>query len=323
MTSEALAQLAGALRRLGAYDIDLQGLLPAWELHRLRLKEVPPWLASQAWVRLLCVGEALPRAEPTLGVEVDALIDVGLLEEVLPGHVVSGLQLYPFRGLAILTDWPSVTLGPPGNEPVMAIGTDSLELCLALAPPEPPGFPEAHLAGLRVLDLCTGSGIAALHALRCGAQEVVAVDISPRAAEIAKVNGFINGLDSKLTIHQGDLFEGIGEVHGVFDLMVANPPFVAVPASASASLYVDGGSDGLAVTRRLVAGACERLEKASRGTLVMIGEFPNLAAEEPRCLSFLASKSAWLAARGLLCRGASPKCCSLCSRACQATCSRA
>ena len=31
-------------------------------------------------------------------------------------------------GLLLLTDWPSVTVGP--DEPVMAIGTDSLELSL-------------------------------------------------------------------------------------------------------------------------------------------------------------------------------------------------
>ncbi|CAE7037052.1 DNAH7 [Symbiodinium sp. CCMP2592] len=286
---EAVLKLAGVLRSLKIHATVLQGLLPASELHHLRFKSESECLsevfdsfvlASEPWVRLLCVGETLPRADVAAFVaEVNAMLDVGLLEEVLPRHLASGLQLYPFRGLALLTDWPSVTLGPPGDEPVMAIGTDSLELCLALSPGDGPEA-TSDLSGLRVLDLCTGSGIAALHALRCGAEEAVAVDLSPRAASIAKVNGLINDLGSRLTVCQGDLFqaiEGIADMRG-FDLIVANPPFVAAPENVKASLYVHGGRDGLAVTRRLVSGACDHLE-SQNGTLVMIGEFPNLSAE--------------------------------------------
>ncbi|CAE7331600.1 prmB, partial [Symbiodinium sp. KB8] len=264
-------------------------LLPASELHHLRFKSESECLSEvfdsseltpEPWVRLLCIGEALPRAEvAAFAAEVSAMLDIGLLEEVLPGHLASGLQLYPFRGLALLTDWSSVTLGPPGDEPVMAIGTDSLELCLALSPGDEKA--KSDLSGLRVLDLCTGSGIAALHALRCGADEAVAVDLSPRAASIAKVNGLINDLGSRLTVCQGNLFEaieGIADTRG-FDLIVANPPFVAAPENVKASLYVHGGRDGLTVTRRLVAGACDHLESQD-GALVMIGEFPNLSTEE-------------------------------------------
>eukprot|EP00439_Symbiodinium_sp_Y106_P068404 s1229_g11.t1 len=286
---EAVLKLAGVLRSLKIHATVLQGLLPASELHHLRFKSESECLsevfdsfvlASEPWVRLLCVGETLPRADiAAFAAEVSTMLDVGLLEEVLPGHLASGLQLYPVRGLALLTDWPSVTLGPPGDEPVMAIGTDSLELCLALSPGDGPEA-TSDLSGLRVLDLCTGSGIAALHALRCGAEEAVAVDLSPRAASIAKVNGIINDLGSSLTVCQGDLFqaiEGIADMRG-FDLIVANPPFVAAPEKLKASLYVHGGSDGLAVTRRLVSRACDHLESQD-GTLVMIGEFPNLSAE--------------------------------------------
>ncbi|CAE7406660.1 DNAH7 [Symbiodinium microadriaticum] len=285
---EAVLLLAGVLRSLEIYATVLPGLLPASELHHLRFKSESECLSEvfdsseltpEPWVRLLCIGEALPRAEvAAFAAEVSAMLDIGLLEEVLPGHLASGLQLYPFRGLALLTDWSSVTLGPPGDEPVMAIGTDSLELCLALSPGDEKA--KSDLSGLRVLDLCTGSGIAALHALRCGADEAVAVDLSPRAASIAKVNGLINDLGSRLTVCQGNLFEaieGIADTRG-FDLIVANPPFVAAPENVKASLYVHGGRDGLTVTRRLVAGACDHLESQD-GALVMIGEFPNLSTE--------------------------------------------
>ena len=50
---------------------------------------------------------------------------------------------------------------------------------------------QRHVSAIRasqhqVLDLCCGSGVAALHALRCGAKTCVAVDLSDRACAVAK-----------------------------------------------------------------------------------------------------------------------------------------
>eukprot|EP00434_Breviolum_minutum_P002108 symbB.v1.2.001863.t2/scaffold77.1/size347087/34 len=181
--------------------------------------------------------------------------------------------------LLLLTDWSSVTVGP-ADEPVMAIGTDSLELCLGLGKFD-------GLAGLSVLDLCCGSGVAALHALRCGAKTCVAVDLSDRACAVAKANAVINDLE--LTVLKGDLYSalsGIGKMVMDFDVIVANPPFVAAPLDAKTSLYVHGGPDGLAVTRRIFEGHFD-----NSCSIVVIGEFPNLSQD--KLPPFLADCPGW------------------------------
>ena len=51
------------------------------------------------------------------------------------------------------------------------------------------------VAGLRVLDLATGSGLCALAARRAGAASVLAVDVDPYAEAAAGLNAELNGLD--------------------------------------------------------------------------------------------------------------------------------
>src|SRR5581483_6502210 len=79
-----------------------------------------------------------------------------------------------------------------------------------------------------VLDLCTGSGILAIHAALRGAESVWAVDISRRAVWAARLNARLNGVH--VNARHGDLF---GPVSGrVFDLIVSNPPYLPGPESA-------------------------------------------------------------------------------------------
>ena len=73
-----------------------------------------------------------------------------------------------------------------------------------------------------VLDLGTGSGIAALVAGRW-AQRVVAVDINPQAVACARANVNRHRLGHKIDVRQGDLFQPVqGEQ---FDRVLFNPPF--------------------------------------------------------------------------------------------------
>ena len=58
----------------------------------------------------------------------------------------------------------------------------------------------AEVAGRRVLDLATGSGLCALAALRAGAVHVEGVDVDPVAVEAARLNAERNGLDLDLTL---------------------------------------------------------------------------------------------------------------------------
>jgi HemK-related putative methylase len=83
----------------------------------------------------------------------------------------------------------------------------------------------------RVLDMGTGSGIAALAAARHGAR-VVAVDINPDAVRCARINVLMNRLEERVDVRQGDLFAPVeGER---FDLVLFNPPFyIGAPRDAA------------------------------------------------------------------------------------------
>lgn len=123
----------------------------------------------------------------------------------------------------------------------------------------------------RVLDLCTGSGcIAAAIASQLKNATIVASDISPDALAVARRNFQRLGLDQRITLLQGDLYEALTELVDPqpFDLILANPPYIpadVIPTlDANVRQYeprlaLDGGADGLAVIRRILAGAAQRL----------------------------------------------------------------
>jgi release factor glutamine methyltransferase len=80
------------------------------------------------------------------------------------------------------------------------------------------------LAGKRVVDVGTGTGILALAAARAGAANVLAVDINPNAARAAAENAAANGLDTQVTAVCSDLLSGVSP-GGIFDVILSNPPF--------------------------------------------------------------------------------------------------
>jgi release factor glutamine methyltransferase len=119
-----------------------------------------------------------------------------------------------------------------------------------LAPPQPV-----------IVELCCGSGALALAVASTLPQvELYATDIDPAAVRCAGRN--LAGLAGVL---QGDLFEPLPtSLVGRIDLLLANAPYVptgSIPLMPpEARLYeplvaLDGGSDGLDVQRRIIAGA--------------------------------------------------------------------
>jgi len=75
--------------------------------------------------------------------------------------------------------------------------------------------------GARALDLGTGSGAIAIALARAGL-DVVAIDRSPDALEIAGQNA--RRLKAQVAFAASDWFSAVS---GRFDLIVANPPYVA------------------------------------------------------------------------------------------------
>ena len=129
----------------------------------------------------------------------------------------------------------------------------------------------------RVLDLCTGSGcLAVIAAMRFPNAAVDAVDVSADALAVAARNVAEHGLDKRITLHCGDLF---GPVHSMrYDVIISNPPYVDAAAMAALppecrhepTLALDGGSDGIAVVRRIIDNAGRHLT-ANAGLLCEVG----------------------------------------------------
>lgn len=116
-------------------------------------------------------------------------------------------------------------------------------------------------APLKILDLCTGSGCIALAlAAQLPHACVTAVDISPRALQVARHNAERLKLQEKITFIESDLWEN---VQGDFDIIVSNPPYIPsgdLPGlmrevQAEPALALDGGPDGLQLTRQIIRRA--------------------------------------------------------------------
>ncbi len=135
----------------------------------------------------------------------------------------------------------------------------------------------AHMhTGDCVLDLGTGSGCIAITLALESKSTVFATDISRAALDVAVDNA--HRLQAKVQFAAGDL--GTAFADATFDIVVSNPPYVALGDRASLQIEVRehdpalalfGGDDGLEVYRCLIPEAA-RLLKPS-GLLVMeLGE---------------------------------------------------
>ncbi|MFA4929148.1 MAG: HemK2/MTQ2 family protein methyltransferase [Patulibacter sp.] len=124
------------------------------------------------------------------------------------------------------------------------------------------------VAGARVMDLCTGSGVVAVAAARAGAEEVVAIDVSRRAVLSARLN--LWAAAPRTIVRRGDLFDA--DPGGMYDLIVSNPPYVpsedeALPTRGAARAW-DGGTDGRAIVDRICREAPKRLRPGGRMLMV-------------------------------------------------------
>jgi release factor glutamine methyltransferase len=127
---------------------------------------------------------------------------------------------------------------------------------------------------LRVLDIGTGSGalLLALLSELCAATGV-ATDKSIDALKLARSNARRLGLGERSTFVACNFTDAL---HGPFDLVVSNPPYIAsaeIPALApevrdhDPMLALDGGEDGLAAYRAIAGDALRLL--SPRGRLVV------------------------------------------------------
>ncbi len=147
--------------------------------------------------------------------------------------------------------------------------------------PETEHIVEAAIARLkdlpvaRVADVGTGSGaiaVALAHSLRT--VEVVALDISAAALEVARENARVNQVADRIRFVESDLLSAVADEH--FDGIVSNPPYVAnserksLPAEVreyEPAQALFAGPTGLEVHLRLIPDALPLLR--SGGWLMM------------------------------------------------------
>lgn len=138
--------------------------------------------------------------------------------------------------------------------------------------------------GGRVLDLGTGTGAIALGVLEARAcARADAVDVSSEAVALARENATMLGVEGRLRLFEGDLFDALPE-GTMYDVVVSNPPYVATGDALPQSVRdheppvaLFGGDDGLAVVRRIVDRAPRWLTRGG-WLIVEIGETQGPAA---------------------------------------------
>lgn len=124
--------------------------------------------------------------------------------------------------------------------------------------------------GMRILDMCTGSGCILLSLLHYSNDCIgVGADISPKALEIARENAANLGIEAQFV--ESDLFSNI---EGKFDIFVSNPPYIRtceieelMPEVKDHDPFIalNGHESGLYFYELIIDGVGEHL---NRGALV-------------------------------------------------------
>ena len=114
----------------------------------------------------------------------------------------------------------------------------------------------------RILDLCCGSGcITCAIAHEMPATRFVSIDISANALEICRQNAAANRVISRVICMQADALSSPPLGLGEFDMIVANPPYIATgdisKLDPSVKDYepvwaLDGGADGLKFYKAII-----------------------------------------------------------------------
>jgi len=147
-------------------------------------------------------------------------------------------------------------------DPGMAFGTGqhpTTLMCLR-------ALEEFLRSGMDVLDLGTGSGILALAAAKLGAASVLALDIDPQAAAVARENVRLNRLALVVRVEEGSLDDA---PRPAFDLAMANisTAVIVEVAPALAAVLRPGG---VLIVAGFSAESAERVSSALTSTGLVV-----------------------------------------------------
>jgi len=131
-----------------------------------------------------------------------------------------------------------------------------------------------------VLDMCCGSGVQGIIFAKMLSEthttqpyHVTFADVNRRALHFTSLNAALNGLKpTQSSCILSDVFDDFPtNNNNLYDLIVANPPYVPVPSllKDSNGLYVGGGGlDGSEVLRRVLIGSREKLHEGGKLSIV-------------------------------------------------------
>jgi hypothetical protein len=244
--ADALDTLRDALR---AADFTVERVESQLAVHELsqrpgdlavQLRRVAGDDAFSTLARLFLLGvgvDPAPLADAVAPLALERVAAAGLVREER-GRIVPEVRLVPHGDYYLASDLPSATAEAVFDH-VAGIHAPSVTL--------------AKLAVRReveaTLDVGTGCGIQALLAAK-HSRRVVATDVNRRALAFASFNARLNGVSGVELVH-GD---GFAPVAGrLFDLVVANPPYVVSPDYEYA--FRDSGRPGDELCRELVRRA--------------------------------------------------------------------
>ncbi len=203
--------------------------------------------------------------KPTLTSAQQKQFDVYMRRRALGEPLQYILGSWNFMGLELVVN-PSVLVPRPETEQMV-------EQAISLCHSREGGNP------VHVLDLGTGSGcIAIAIAKACPSVQVVSVDISSKALEVAKANAKSHGVDSRIDFVCEDMSVYLNKIGTapIFDLIISNPPYIPTSqmvqlpkdVQQEPALALDGGVDGLDFYRHIIkytphllrGGACLMME---------------------------------------------------------------
>jgi SAM-dependent methyltransferase len=116
------------------------------------------------------------------------------------------------------------------------------------------------------LDLCGGTGIAALLAARHSSKKAWSGDISDRSTRFAEFNRQLNGISNAQAV-TSDLYQNFKDCR--FDVISAHPPYV--PTLQPKWIFFSGGRDGEEITRRIVEGLPDHLNDGGKFMALTMG----------------------------------------------------
>lgn len=158
----------------------------------------------------------------------------------------------------IVPDW--IAYSPQNDDevivtmdPGMAFGTgehETTRLCLQY-------LQQSDLAGLKIADVGTGSGILAIAAVKLGADRVDAFDIDEIAVKAARANASANRVSDRVAVELADL---LSDAREKYDLVIANiTADILIQLSGQLRSYLKTG--GCAIVSGIIHARAKDVER--------------------------------------------------------------